>query len=253
MARVAPRVPELSEILCSRCGYVLNGLNNNGVCPECGHPIEQSLGNERIPPAWESPPSGNRFKVFVTSTMEIILRPARFYRTLNVRGSVAAAQGFARIHWWIAGAMFALAGSTHAVWFSYRVAPMAPDFPGGPWAMFAILLFGLTLLTYVSLDWITRLAGRLTTLEATYRGLRLPYTVVLRGMYYHSAHYVPVGVAALVLVEGYQLARTLFAAALPFNSPMIYLYALCALVVISALYLFQTYWIGMRNMMYANR
>ena len=31
-----------------------------------------------------------------------------------------------------------------------------------------------------------------------------------------------------------------------------YLYALCGEVVVGALYLFRTYWIGMRNMMYAN-
>jgi len=38
-----------------------------------------------------------------------------------------------------------------------------------------------------------------------------------------------------------------------FNSPTIYLYILSAQVVISAIYLFTTYWTGMRNMMYANR
>jgi hypothetical protein len=32
-----------------------------------------------------------------------------------------------------------------------------------------------------------------------------------------------------------------------------YLYILCAEVILGAVYLFQTYWIGMRNMMYANR
>ena len=32
-----------------------------------------------------------------------------------------------------------------------------------------------------------------------------------------------------------------------------YLYVLAGEVVVTAIYLFQTYWIGMRNMMYANR
>ena len=32
-----------------------------------------------------------------------------------------------------------------------------------------------------------------------------------------------------------------------------YLYVICAEVILAAVYLFKTYWIGMRNMMYANR
>jgi hypothetical protein len=34
---------------------------------------------------------------------------------------------------------------------------------------------------------------------------------------------------------------------------VIYLYVLCGEVVLGAFYLFKTYWIGMRNIMYANR
>jgi len=36
------------------------------------------------------------------------------------------------------------------------------------------------------------------------------------------------------------------------NSTVTYLYVLSAEVVLAALYLFWTYWIGMRNMMFAN-
>ena len=32
-----------------------------------------------------------------------------------------------------------------------------------------------------------------------------------------------------------------------------YFYGLCGVVVLAAVYLFNTYWIGMRSMMYANR
>jgi hypothetical protein len=133
------------------------------------------------------------------------------------------------------------------------------EFPGGELAKFAALLFGLTLITYLFLDGITRVAARLTTLEATYRGYRLPYDIVLRGMYYHAAHYLPVALAAVIVVEGYQLLMRLDYSwwighhHVPDNSSIIYLYVLSAQVVLSAIYLFQTYWIGMRNMMYANR
>jgi hypothetical protein len=258
MPRVAPRVPELSELLCSACGYVLDGIDQTGMCPECGKPISDSIGTDRIPPAWEATDSNNRFTAFIRTSSQIIFRPAHFYRTLNVRGSLESARRFARIHWWIAAALFGISGATHVVWFNYnisnyRIIQQAVDSPGGEAVLFAGLVIGLTLPAYLALDLTTRVAGKLTTWEATYRGLRLPYPIVLRGMYYHAAHYFPVGLAALILIEGFQLLRIILGAYLPFNSPIIYLYALCALVVIAAIYLFQTYWIGMRNMMYANR
>jgi len=99
----------------------------------------------------------------------------------------------------------------------------------------------------------TRVAAQLTTWEATYRGYRLPYPIVLRGMYYHAAHYLPVAIAAFIVVAGYQVLLLIAGNKLPFDSPTYYLYFLCGLVVLCAIYLFQTYWVGMRNMMYANR
>jgi hypothetical protein len=189
---------------------------------------------------------------FVRTTLQVILRPAQFYRTLNVRGAIESARSFARIHWLITAGLFGITAATHAVWSPSGLGAF-PDFPGGPWALFALLVIALSVLTYVSLDLITRLAARLTTWEATYRGIRLPYNIVLRGMYYHAAHYLPVAVAAMFVVEGYQLLWRSFNQLLPTNLPMIYLYVLCGLVILCAIYLFQTYWIGMRNMMYANR
>jgi hypothetical protein len=258
MARVAPRVPELSEILCASCGYVLDGLNPSGQCPECGKPILESIGQERMPPAWESADHSHRYKAFVTTSLQIIGHPTHFYRTLNVRGSLESARRFARIHWWLAAILFGIAGATHAVWFNYKMQGFTMiqnivNFRGGGAVEFAVFAVGLTLAAYLSLDGITRLAGRLTNLEATYRGYRLPYPIVLRGMYYHAAHYFPVGIAAVVFVEGFQLLELTLGDHLPYNAPMYYLYGLSALIVLAALYLFQTYWIGMRNMMFANR
>jgi hypothetical protein len=106
--------------------------------------------------------------------------------------------------------------------------------------------------SYVSLTGITYLAARLTTWEATFRGLRLPLAVVLRAMDYHAAHYLPVAMVAAATVLGY--------AAWLWKRPNIaglygimYLYVLCGEVVVCALYLFRTYWAAMRNLMYANR
>jgi hypothetical protein len=96
------------------------------------------------------------------------------------------------------------------------------------------------------------LAARLTHWEASYRGYRLPLPVVLRGMYYHSIDYLPVALFACATVLGYRLliAHNILN---PGVTATKYLYTLCAEVLIAAFYLFETYWIGMRNMMYANR
>jgi hypothetical protein len=104
---------------------------------------------------------------------------------------------------------------------------------------------------FVSLWVTTWVAGRLTHWEATYRGLRMPTRAVRRALYYHAAHYVPVGVVVLGTVLGYRELR-LREMVSPVTGPM-YLYVLCGEVIVAAAYLFKTYWTGMRNIMYANR
>ena len=251
MARVAPRVPEISEVLCTSCGYVLSGLPETGACPECGQPIAQSLGSERVPTAWDDASTGKKRSGFVSTTAEVIFHPTHFYRTFTVRGSLESAHGFAQLHWWLAGTLIGFAGATHIMWLWYHTSGGAIDIGGiGP-AIFAGLWIGFTVLVYLALNITTRIAAKLTTMEATYRGLRLPYPIVLRGLYFHAAHYFPVAAAALIAVVGYQVLLAVHAST--GESAVKYLYVLCGLVIVSAIYLFQTYWIGMRNMMYANR
>jgi hypothetical protein len=254
MARVAPRVPETNDILCESCGYVLNGLPDSGRCPECGSPIRDSLGENRAPPSWEALPVGTASKLigFWKTSAAIILTPSAFYRTFTARGPTATARAFAQWHWWMAAILFALTTATHWTWYSFKVQGVRPPAGfGGALGIFIELAIGLTLLTYLALDLVTRLAARLTTWEGTYRGYRLPYPVVLRALYYHAAHYLPVAVAAFLTVGGYQLLVVV--RPLMLEQAVAYLYVLSAEVVISAFYLFSTYWAGMRNMMYANR
>jgi hypothetical protein len=237
MTRVAPIVPAESDLLCERCGYTLNGLPAASNCPECGTPIDQSIQSDRVPPAWEGR-ARSGFATFFETTADVICRPTWFYRTSTTRGDVARAARFADLHWVIATLLFATAGTIHA-----RL-----SFMGSPaLAIFVALVVG----TWVTLWATTWAAARLTAWEANYRGIRLPIHVVRRGMYYHAAHYLPVALLALGIVGGYAVA--LRYGALPPTTITTYLYTLCAVVIAAAAYLFHTYWIGMRNMMYANR
>ena len=43
-------------LLCERCGYVVEGLNTNGNCPECGKPIAESLPERRVGTPWQQNP-----------------------------------------------------------------------------------------------------------------------------------------------------------------------------------------------------
>jgi hypothetical protein len=69
-------------------------------------------------------------------------------------------------------------------------------------------------------------------------------------LYFHAAHYLPVALLAFVTVFGYAWLQQ--HGIVDGTSATTYLYTLCGEVVVTAFYLFETYWIGMRNIMYAN-
>ncbi len=240
----ASTLPAETDILCETCGYVLNGLPPDGRCPECGNPLVDSAATLRSPPAWEedSNPFPSRL---IRTTGAVLFRPTAFYRTLETRPAFDRSASFAYFHWAISSALFAAAAWTHFTWGAAG-AGLVFMLPVNS----VVAKVTLAVLTFVSLLALTRLAARLTTWEATYRGIRLPTPVVLRGMYFHAAHYLPVALIAAVTVIGYQvlLARGVLSP----MSTMKYVYVLSAEVIAGAVYLFWTYWIGMRNMMYAN-
>lgn len=239
MSRAAT-IPAETDLLCERCGYVLTGLSDQGRCPECGTPIaESTTKNPRRPPAWERNLSAGVVRGFTVTTAAIIFAPAQFFRTMTARAPVDWAIGFALIHWSISSMLMGYALWEHLEWVQST---------GGPRVDVWLHPVLLVIVILLSLMITTRIATRLTSMEASYRGIRLPLTVVRRAMHYHAAHYLPVAIAALaIILSGQHLMHRVILA------PTVYLYILCGYVIVAAIYLFQTYWIGMRNVMYANR
>lgn len=233
-------VPDETDLLCEGCGYTLNGLPTTSNCPECGKPILESVGSHRHLAEFEAQPS---FSSFVRTTRQVILRPSEFYRTLLVRSYGDLAHRFARIHLTFATILFMATVIGHSM-FLLEVFSIDRHW---------LLIIGLvgTPLLVATMLLLTRLATWLSAIEAKYWGMRLPYQVVSRGLAFHTAHYLPVGVFAAAVVWGYRCL--LYMQWVDHRSDMRYLYALSAVVLLSAGYLFSTYWRGMRNMMHANR
>ena len=247
MARVVT-IPAASDLLCEGCGYVLNGLPGDARCPECGKPATESAPELRQPPAWErpAPRRGGRAFRFLDTTLAVLFRPTHFFRSLPPESDTNKAAQFARIHYGLASLLLGAAALTHFDWFitlggsrQFQIARQLP------------LLLLSWAAAYAVLRVTIRLAAGLTSWEAAYRGYRLPLPVVRRGLHYHSAHYLPVGVTALATVLGYQFLLARYDLS-PYSGTT-YLYVLSGEVVFFAVYLFLTYWAAMRNLMYANR
>jgi hypothetical protein len=145
------------------------------------------------------------------------------------------------IHWLLVSALFAVAAWIHCTNFMDLPNPLGA-------APSLVILF---LATFFMLWIVTRVASWLTAWEARYRGLRMPRGAVLRAMYYHAAHYLPVALATLATVGAFDWR--LKHDALAWRTGESYVVTLSVEVVIWAAYLFITYWAGMRNIMYANR
>jgi hypothetical protein len=172
----------------------------------------------------------------------VLFRPKLFYRGLITRPASDSSFRFAYLYWGVSSFLFALAGTEHARWSGYL--------PRWDQGIFILAILGLTTVTFFLSVLLNNVAARLSVWEGNYRGLRLTLPAVRRSLNFHSVHYLPVAAIAAITVLGRQqlIVR-------PFgfeNSAIYYLSILSAEVVLGAIYLFWTYWIAMRTIMYAN-
>lgn len=246
MSSNAATVAQPADILCESCGYTLNGLPAGGNCPECGTPVAASTTQSgRALPAWET---DHRF---LATSRQVVFKTNHFYRTLVTRvgeSNHRAAYAFALRHWLLAGLLVALASGLHYTLTQVPAKSRALD------AQVMLLLLWMALVTGLFMFFamgVTHLAAWLTAWEAGWRGYRLPREVVLRGLCYHAAQLLPVAATALMIVAAYRALWT--AGIVGYESLVAYLVVLSLVTVLGALYLFWTYWIGMKNMLYANQ
>jgi hypothetical protein len=250
MASQAKQAPSDHQSLCERCGYILQGLPDNANCPECGKPVCESTHPDlRRPPLFEQHPGP---WTFLLTSLQVLLRPSHFFAHFTTRTDHPAAFWFGLLWRAIASILLAMVARTHMVWIDSRTTQTLPPaisrYAIIAYAAFAVFAIPAVFLFLTGISWI---AARLTTWEATYRGLRLPLLAVRRALRYHAVHLIPVALVALATAEGFAtLGRGGF---LTRQHDTAYLYTLCGEVILAAVYLFFTYWAAMRNILYANR
>lgn len=237
-------VPEPDDLLCEKCGYLLNGLPPEGHCPECGRPVaESTVASPRRPTAWEA---GRDRPVarFQFTALSVLRGPKVFFRTMTAHGDTARSAAFGRL-----ALLPALVFNTKTVVMHYAIMHLLDGWPSR--RVLPIVLVVTPIL--VTLAWAGLYAAvvRLTTLESGFWGMRLPRDVVRRALHYDAVHVSAAALLSWAITLAYLCLIIADDASRRYQ--LTYLYTLCGAVVVSAVYLFSVYATSMRSLMYANR
>lgn len=80
MAKLASDITD-ATLLCEQCGYVLEGLDEGGACPECGQKIAESLPSRRMGTPFQVSPG---WRGFLRQSQMLMLRPAELFGSMRV-------------------------------------------------------------------------------------------------------------------------------------------------------------------------
>lgn len=101
-------------LLCEKCGYVLEGLDQAGNCPECGKPIVESLPERRVGTPWQQKPGvGSLVATWWMTlrhplrTLDVMRVGARRNNRWQARWAIGAAAGFGAIGFVISSLLYA--------------------------------------------------------------------------------------------------------------------------------------------------
>ncbi len=72
-----------ATLLCERCGYVIDGLEESGNCPECGKPIAESLPERRTGSAWQRE---GTFRSALQTHLWVLRHPVTCWDRIRVEG-----------------------------------------------------------------------------------------------------------------------------------------------------------------------
>lgn len=237
-------VPTADDVLCERCGYLLNGLPPDNACPECGLPVAESTSaSPRRPTAWESgrDHAAGRFQA---TAIAVFLHPRRFFRTMTAHGDTARSARFGLISLLPAMLLNVKAVLMHCAILHLLYGPPATT-------IWPVLLVAVPLAIVVGWAGMYYAVVRLTTIEARYWGMRLPTNVVRRAVHYDAVH------ASIASLLPWAVTLVYLCILIANDSASrwatTYLYALSLAVIVSAVYLFAMYATSMRSLMYANR
>ncbi|MAY74939.1 MAG: hypothetical protein CMJ31_09555 [Phycisphaerae bacterium] len=243
-------------LLCERCGYVIEGLDRSGACPECGKPIEESLPERRVGSEWQQSSTAISW---LRTTIHLLARP------LWMLDRLAIERRRTQSLWWtnviVAGVLVGV-GCAITVWIWGARFAMGPEPAAGfdPLGLFVHLL----LLAPPAAASAVLIIGGLNAIEE--RGLRLLASRRRWRLTPVAAHAVVAHGAA-----GWVMAAVFIAVCIPLATyraeirwypfvalgrtlhPPIIL-AAGVLGMIGGFLFFETFaWLGLRRLKYANR
>jgi len=238
-------VPSDLDILCEACGYTLTGLPVSGQCPECGESIAISTtASPRHAPVWEKSMGTS---AFTSTAFSVMNSPRGFFKTLALEEHPRSRR-FRTFSVMLLAIISCVAVTLHYNWAIafWGFSPLTFSAIGISLAIGAVgakivLLFGLLLAKPIA--W-------LTTLESNFWGYRMPRPRVQRALDYHAIHTIPAAILILLVVIAHRVLLSL--SIVSGADGITYLYTLSAVTVVCVGYVFYTYTLAMRAIMFAN-